>query len=432
MALRLRRGTNADRLLLDGLTNPLPAEGELLYTTDTKKLFVGDGTTTGGVEVDTGLVDLNNSSIGDLGDVDTTSLLNIPADGEALVWDSTQSRWEPTNLLIPRDISELTDSTNLLQGGAGIQGGGVVAGSNYKINIISDDSSVMLDVSANTLTATGGITTSTIEGDLTSNNISIFNGTVDLSNSVALLMPATVNATTFNGNLTGNVTGNVTGNAAGDHTGTFTGSISATGTLDGDVIGSVFADDSRLIVDGVNGIVTADVIGDVTGNVFGNVQGDVTGNLTGDVSAIQVTSNAIDINKAGIPTFTLTNNQPAVDLYDGDTHGVIVFKTIDTNGTRTSGTFGVADTGFVLTAGDGAGGLPVANKLSITQDGKFGLGTYTPAATLDVQGAIMPGVYADATARDTAIPTPGAGMMIYLTSTNKHQGYNGTVWTDMY
>jgi hypothetical protein len=39
MALRLRRGTDAERLLIT------PVEGELVYTTDTKLLYVGDGTT---------------------------------------------------------------------------------------------------------------------------------------------------------------------------------------------------------------------------------------------------------------------------------------------------------------------------------------------------------------------------------------------------
>ena len=42
MALRLRRGTNAERLAIT------PAEGELIYTTDTKKIFTGDGATVGG------------------------------------------------------------------------------------------------------------------------------------------------------------------------------------------------------------------------------------------------------------------------------------------------------------------------------------------------------------------------------------------------
>ena len=45
MPLRLRRGTNADR------TTITPVQGEPIYTTDTKKLYVGDGTTAGGVVI---------------------------------------------------------------------------------------------------------------------------------------------------------------------------------------------------------------------------------------------------------------------------------------------------------------------------------------------------------------------------------------------
>ena len=47
MALQIRRGTDAER---GGIT---PLAGELVFTTDTKKLFVGDGSTVGGVQVDT-------------------------------------------------------------------------------------------------------------------------------------------------------------------------------------------------------------------------------------------------------------------------------------------------------------------------------------------------------------------------------------------
>ncbi len=45
MALKIRRGLESDRL---GFT---PAEGELVYTTDQKRLYVGDGTTAGGTLV---------------------------------------------------------------------------------------------------------------------------------------------------------------------------------------------------------------------------------------------------------------------------------------------------------------------------------------------------------------------------------------------
>lgn len=45
MALKLRRGTDLQRLTIT------PQEGELLYTTDTKKLYVGDGSFAGGRQV---------------------------------------------------------------------------------------------------------------------------------------------------------------------------------------------------------------------------------------------------------------------------------------------------------------------------------------------------------------------------------------------
>lgn len=45
MALQIRRGTEADR------TTITPAVGEPIYTTDNKELFIGDGTTPGGVAV---------------------------------------------------------------------------------------------------------------------------------------------------------------------------------------------------------------------------------------------------------------------------------------------------------------------------------------------------------------------------------------------
>jgi hypothetical protein len=44
-SIRLRRGTNAERLTV------IFADGEPVYTTDTHKLFIGDGVTLGGIEV---------------------------------------------------------------------------------------------------------------------------------------------------------------------------------------------------------------------------------------------------------------------------------------------------------------------------------------------------------------------------------------------
>ena len=48
MAFQIRRGTNTQRLTI------IPLQGELIYTTDTKSLYVGDGTTVGGTAVSSG------------------------------------------------------------------------------------------------------------------------------------------------------------------------------------------------------------------------------------------------------------------------------------------------------------------------------------------------------------------------------------------
>lgn len=57
MALQIRRGTNAERLTIT------PLQGELIFTTDTQKVFVGDGTTLGGVAIST---DTNSEDVQDI------------------------------------------------------------------------------------------------------------------------------------------------------------------------------------------------------------------------------------------------------------------------------------------------------------------------------------------------------------------------------
>lgn len=85
MALRLRRGTDAERLAIT------PAEGELVYTTDTKKVYIGDGSTVGGNIIDT---DTTVSELNDLSDVSTAGV----ADNQILKYNSDNSRFEPVNI----------------------------------------------------------------------------------------------------------------------------------------------------------------------------------------------------------------------------------------------------------------------------------------------------------------------------------------------
>ena len=127
MALRLRRGTDAERLLVT------PLEGELVYTTDTKKIFVGDGTTIGGTLVaglnsvlaDTtpqlgGNLDLNSKNITGIGNITIDGTVtapqfegNILADDSTLIFNSATQSLKITNLEISGDL-DLTESTNKL------------------------------------------------------------------------------------------------------------------------------------------------------------------------------------------------------------------------------------------------------------------------------------------------------------------------------
>lgn len=75
MALRIRQGLSADRLSIT------PASGELIYTTDTKTLYVGDGTTAGG-NVVSGAVPTNLDGLSDV-------VITSPSNGQVLKFNGT-------------------------------------------------------------------------------------------------------------------------------------------------------------------------------------------------------------------------------------------------------------------------------------------------------------------------------------------------------
>ena len=171
-------------------------------------------------------------------------------------------------------------------------GDGVIQGSNYNINIVGDNSSLIVNSATNSVT-----------GDTIRANTFRIDGTVrDSSNSIVIDGSNSYHYGSFFGDLTGTFTGAVLGNINGD--------------LIGDVVGSVFSDDSSLIVNGIDksinapgGIDTGNIrvtgqirdqfgnliidstnsyhygsfFGDLTGTFTGSVLGNITGDLIGDV-----------------------------------------------------------------------------------------------------------------------------------------------------
>ena len=143
MALRLRRGTDAERLLIT------PADGEMIWTTDTQELYVENGSTVGGIRITGALndspealtrnLDLATNTIFGSGDINIAGQIttsgSITATGTvtagSLVGDGSQIyNLSAANL----DVSDL-----------------VVEGGTYYLNVVGPDSAIVLDASTGDL-----------------------------------------------------------------------------------------------------------------------------------------------------------------------------------------------------------------------------------------------------------------------------------------
>ena len=109
MAFQLRRGTNAQRSTIT------PLQGELLYTTDTKTLYVGDGTTAGGTLVSGGG---GGGATYAISAETTTGGANLRLTGSDASTDNVKLA-EGANVTITRtDINTITISSSGTGGGA--------------------------------------------------------------------------------------------------------------------------------------------------------------------------------------------------------------------------------------------------------------------------------------------------------------------------
>lgn len=369
MALRLRRGTDAQRQTLDGVSLPVPAEGELIYTTDTKKLYVGDGSTAGGIAVDVANSDL---SIDALSDVDITSV--APTGGQSLVWNAVDGEFQPGDptVLDNKSLNDLQD-VDLASNPPGV---GQVLKWNGSAFVPNDDD------------AQGGLVTGA----------------------------------------------------------TYTINIA------GDVRGSVFADDSTTVIDGTDG------------RVLGNVENQTV--TTQDVNSAILRLSGLDstgVNKAGIEIITDGNADDNYALFnieaatESDVGSSFIFtKSRGTPSARTAVIDGDEILGFNYFGYDSNNAAQPAAVIQVSVDGtpsagvvpgSIILGTTNPTLgtlpgiTVNAQqhtifgGAAQLVSYADGTARDAAIPSPTAGMMVFLTGTSKAQvNTDGTTggWVDLH
>jgi hypothetical protein len=145
-----------------------------------------------------------------------------------------------------------------------------------------------------------------------------------------------------------------------------------------DIIGSVFGDDSTMLIDGTGGR--------IVGPVFANVTGDVTGNVTGTLTG----------NSAGTHTGAVVGNV---------TGNLTGYQT----GDMTGSVFGDNSTMLI----DGTNSRIVGP---------------VESASVVASSYIQTAVYVDLTAIAAALPTPAKGMIVFDDGTNQFRGYDGSSW----
>ena len=461
MPLQIRRGTNAERLIL---ASPL-VSGELLWIVDDQRLYIGDGTTLArDLAPVTGYNDDNSKdAAASIFTSGTHSGISFTYDGSTSI-DATVS--------LPALLENLSTNGFDITGDGNINITGSVTATSftgdYKGSISADDSTILVDALNGSINLSG-----TVKGDIipdqneaydlgsSSNRFkdlylsgtSLYLGSAQITASGAAVdLPAgstidgvlisdiesgiaagsdyninivgddsssIINSSsrtvTASGGFFGNLTGNVTGDTTGYHT--------------GDVRGSVFGDDSTIIIDGNNNIVRTTNLTFAGANISSNTNEVRIGSVTDDQQVIMYsgernffelygTSDIVApwiefrVSKGTMDSPTVTNDQTVLSGllcygHDGTDYiqtSALAFKV---NGTTSVGA--VPAEFFVVCESDTIGSPSV---LSFT--GNQGILT---APT------IKPGVYADATARDAFLTSPAAGMMVYNTALSKFQGY---------
>jgi hypothetical protein len=368
---------------------PKLANGELLWITDAKKLYVGDG-----VLASSALAPVTGFNAEDAQDAAALLFTTSPThSGISFAYDDLAGKLTATV-----DLSDYT---------------GTLKASSFKGTFVADDSTILVD-------GVAGVLKGTLVGSLTGN---------------------------VTGNVTGNLSGNVTGNVIGDVTG------NTTGYHTGDVKGSIFADNSSILVDAVDSIFYGTVD---TGDIVINTDSITSNNLavgttTTPLNALQFHSDFFTYRTVSDPAngkfFTMTQSRgtlasPTAIQAGDELGGVLVRAYTNTSVSGIAGVFG-----FVVdsTASIVSGGSFVKSKAVIAASSDTSQ-DLSDALVLDSAGLVTSNafsatkyfklpVYADDAARLTAIPTPAKGMMVFMTSgtvptvTNKTVVYDGSAWT---
>ena len=429
MSLRIRRGTNAQRT---SITFDL---GEIVYTTDTQKLYIGDGVTAGG-----------------------KNLLETSA-GNGFTFNQATQQIDFAIGNLNLNTSQVTEDASRLyytdERAQDAVAAALVAGNAFNTGITftyNDANNRITAVSTGGLTNISADTNPSLGGNLStgafniSGNGSISAGTISATTGLGANLP--LNGKTINGTGNINISGDVTAGTISATTGlganlplngktiNGTGNINTTGAVSvtGAVTSASLTTSSISVPNGVSSPITCFSLN--TDNVAVG-----TATTPTELRVIGLKDTAISINSLSSGSFD--GGGPLGFYISGGTHAVPAkidaegliggFSFNGHNGT----VYKVGGAMFAqVSAGTNTTGASFI-KTDIIFSTSNGTTTINPVLTLrNDKVAESPCFratpFADATARTAAIASPQAGMVTYLTSTNKLQAYNGTAWVDLH
>jgi len=373
MAFQFRRGTDIERQSIT------PKAGEPLFVTDTGKVYVGNGTTQGGLLVSAAVSDDDSPSLGGNLDLNNNNIIgtgNINIDGSITA----------------------TGSINL---GDGVEDN-IIVGGVIGSNLIPDTDGLYDLGTGNFYWRKGYFEDVVVDGELSANSLQV--KSIELDDSTTVFDSETNSL--------------------------FVGSIVAN-NIEGNFVGSMFGDDSTLLVDAISNSFNTisltleedsiTVKGQDPLRVFSNlgarfnnenIDGSIEGNLLVQ-NASRTQSNAISP--------VLDNDY--ISGYASAAYNGIEFAAKSLIATK------------VLPGG--GSNQPSTLEFYIEDNDENFINAFSINSNKSVSADIFQtGSYSDEDARDAAIPNPAAGMIILLTGHNdstgtpKFQGYDGTNWID--
>ncbi len=530
MALQIRRGPTADRM------SYTPVVGELIWDTSTNSLYIGNGTTAGGLPAGTLVTE-------DVQDIASTMLVNGTHQNITFTYDDTLGRINSTfdlssfNGTISADgfigSHYANDSTLLLNAATGavnlngtvkgniipdadiaydlgsasyrfrdlylsgssiklgnatitstgtavnlpagstingvVPGAGVEAGMNYNINIVGDDSTTIINattkaVNAASLTIGSSVSLpagSTLNGTSfgwrvateDSTNIAIANGsTLEIRGDQGIQTRITDGAVYVSADITA-VRPSIRNDSTPAYI-TFVGNTSAasyigtdttlrytasTGTLEVSNVSTADISASNMLVGVIRSTNVLALLPQLNDGSSGSKL--VSVGLNTDDGRLQISNNTYSASLAMFNVIQAHSTADARNAQFNRSRGTVLSPIAIQSGDD------IIDIAF---AGYDGSAYQVRAAIAATIDGAVSAGnlptkidflTGTTAAGVAVSigsnrqttfnGAIKLAVYADDAARDAAITSPSAGMMVFNTTGTKFQGYTGSAWVDL-